>query len=234
MTRRRGALAVIGLSLAALVAIRAGGGGPPLYDGICLPVTYQSLGANPPPTSVTKVITVQQQFPTVVVNTTEAAPQAQVIFESGTFTVPPGSAVTVTIKAVEPPSTKPADGTLEGNVYEIVATGPGGSALQPAAGKPATVALASPVTGGTQPVIEHYDGSRWTALATVQSGCATTEEAASPSLGPFALVVPSGSTGSPGSSGSGGGLPAPVVVGGGLVLAVALLLGGLRLSRRRR
>jgi hypothetical protein len=236
VTRRRGALAVIGLSLVALVAIRASGGGPPLYDGICLPVTYQSLGANPPPGSVTKVITVQQQFPTVVVNTSEAAPQAQVIFEAGTFTVTPGSAVTVTIRAVPPPSTKPPDGALDGNVYQIAATGPGGTALQPASGKPATVALESPVAGGTQPVIERYDGGHWTALNTVQSGCATTEEAASPSLGLFALVVPSGAStgGNGGPAGSGSGLPAPLLVGGGLVVAVVVLVGGLRLTRRGR
>ena len=51
MRARVGALAAAALSLVAIAVVRGGGGGPPLYDGVCLPQAYVTLGGNPGPGS---------------------------------------------------------------------------------------------------------------------------------------------------------------------------------------
>jgi hypothetical protein len=230
--KRRAALAVAALSLVALAAVRAGGGGPPLYDGLCVPPHYLVLGGNPPAPSQSKTFSAADIASTFEVADNDSSPQAQIIVGPGSLAVPPGATTaTVSITPTKPPSIAPPNGTIDGNVYSFEVQS-GGHSLALAAGHPATIVLETTSSSGSQPTVEHFDGAHWTALKTFTAGCGTTFEAASPTLGIFALVV-QGSAGSPSSSGS-GGPPVALLVVGVVVLALALAIGATRLSRRRR
>jgi hypothetical protein len=238
VNRRGGSAAAALLSLAALAAIRGGGGGgPPLYDGICLPPTYLLLGSHPGPSSVSKTYSVSDLASSQPLYTGESTPQAELIFGSGSFAPAPGaSTVTVSITPVKPPATNPSDGRIDGNVYSFDAHS-GGQEVSLAASHPATVVLGATSSGGPRLVVERFDGSRWTPVGkTFQSGCGTTYEAASPTLGLFALVAQGSST-SPGStvqSPGTGSSPAVVIVILVVLAIVALVVGGVRVARRRR
>jgi hypothetical protein len=229
--QRRAALGVAALSLVALAAVRAGGGGPPLYDGLCTPPHYLLLGGNPPAPSQSKTFSAADIASTFEVADNDSTPQAQIIVGPGSLAVPPGATTaTVSITPIKPPAIAPPNGTIDGNAYSIEVQS-GGHALALAAGHPATVVLET-TSSGAQPTVEHFDGTHWTALKTFTAGCGTTFEAASPSLGIFALVI-QGSAGSPSSAGS-GGPPVALIVVAVVVVALALVIGGTRLGRRRR
>jgi hypothetical protein len=232
LNARRAALAVALLSLLALAAVRGGSGGPPLYDGICTSAPYPMFGANPGPTSVSQTYTVSELAMSQVLSTGESVPLAQMIFAEGSFTPAIGaSTVTVSITPVKPPAVKPADGTVDGNVYAFSA-GSGGQEMSLAPGHPATIVLSAPSSGAAQPGIERFDGSRWIpAPKTFQSGCGTTFQVASPTLGLFALVG-KGATVSPGGGGQGEGAVTLIVTAAGFVV-LALFLGAVRVARRR-
>jgi len=139
----------------------------------------------------------------------------------------------VSITPIKPPATRPSGGSLDGNVYAFD-TRSGGEGVPLAAGHPATIVLAATSSGGPQLVVERFDGTRWSSVGkTFQSGCGTTYEAASPTLGLFALVAERGSV-SPGFGSQGGGIPAVVIVIVVVVIVLALIMGAARLGRRRR
>ena len=231
-SRRAAALVAAALALLALAAVRGNGGGPPLYDGICLPPHYLLLGGNPPAPSRTKTYSAADVAATFEVADSDTNPQAQIIVGLGSLTPPPGATTaTVTIAPVTPPAIKPPGGTIDGNVYSFEVQS-GGHKLALAAGHPATVVLEAPSSGGPQPTLEHFDGTTWTALKTFTAGCGTTFEAASPTLGLFALVTQTGSTGT-GPPSASGGFPTFLIV---VVLAavLALTIVAARLARQRR
>ncbi|MGH7721986.1 MAG: hypothetical protein ACRENL_04010 [Candidatus Dormibacteria bacterium] len=232
MTRPWMAPAAAGVALLALAAVRGAGGGPPLYDGICLPPQYTMLGASPGPTTASHTFSADDLASSQPLSTGESTPQAQMIFAGGSLAPPPGSSsVTVTITPVRPPAVKPADGTIDGNVYDFEARSAGRS-VPLAAGHPATIVLAATSSGGPQLVVEHFDGSRWAALGkTFQSGCGTTYEAASPTLGLFVLVAQGAGGGHPGGS-QGGGVPVVLIVVVVVVALLAVVIGSARLGRR--
>jgi hypothetical protein len=234
VSRRIGALAGAGLALLALAAVRGSGGGPSLYDGICLPPHYLLFGGNPAAPSVTKTYTATDLAGTLEVADNDSTPQAQIIIGAGSLAVPPGVATaTVSIAAVKPPSTKPSDGVIDGNVYSFTVVASGHD-LALAPGHPATVVLAATSSGGGQRVVEHFDGTRWSSVGkTFQSGCGTTYEAASPTLGLFALVAQGGSA-APGPGSQGSGIPTILIVIVVVVVVLALVIGAARLGRRRR
>jgi hypothetical protein len=234
MNRRAGLVGAV-VCLGLLATVRGGGGGPPLYDGVCLPPQYTMLGANPPPPSLSSTLS-----PDVLASTFERAdndtsPQAQIIVAAGSLVAPPGAATaTLTITPVKPPAVKPGDGTIDGNVYDFEVTA-GGKQLQVAPNHLVTIVLTATASGGAQRQVEHFDGTRWTPAAkTVQSGCGTTYQANSTTLGIFALVAqgaaatPSG----PGGGGSGGGSPILIVIVVVLVV-LAIIIGAVRMSRQR-
>ena len=228
-------MAIGAAGLLAFVALRLGGGtGPPLYDGVCLPPHYLMLGANPGPGSASATYTAGQVGQTQELATSEsAAPQAQMIIAAGSFTVTAGTSVTVTIAPIPPPAVKPPAGSIAGNVYQFAARSSTGQAVDLVPGHPATIVLEAPTASGSQLTIEHLVGSSWTALKTFTSGCGDTEEAATETLGTYALVAAgAGSSTSPSGQGSSG---APVVL---IVVIVVLLLVAAvvatRVSRRRR
>jgi hypothetical protein len=234
VSRRWGALAGAALALIALAAVRGGGGGPPLYDGVCLPPHYLSFGASPAPPSASKTYSATDLAGTLEVADNDSTPQAQIIIGAGSLAVPSGIATaTVSIAPVKPPAPKPSDGSIDGNVYSFTVAA-GGHDLALAPGHPATVVLAATSSGGGQRVVEHFDGTRWSALGkTFQSGCGTTYEAASPNLGLFALVA-QGATGSgSGAQAPGGGGPTVLIVIVVVVIVLVLVIVAARLARRR-
>lgn len=233
MSRRVAAWAGAGVALLALVFVRGGGGGPPLYDGICLPPHYLNYGANPAPPSVSQTYTAGDLGGSFELADNPSTPQAQVIVGSGSLSPAAGnSSVTLSITPVAPPATKPADGTIDGNVYSFAAVS-GATAVTLAPGHPATVVLGATSSGGSQLTLERFDGTRWAAVGkTFQSGCGTTYEAASQSLGLFALVSQGAAAHGGGSAATGGGAPVVVVVV--VVVVLIVLLGLVRLTRRRR
>lgn len=226
--RRLTALGVAGVSLVAVAVLHASGGGPALYDGLCTPPQYKTLGANPPPPSVSMSFPASQLGQTQTLADNDTTPQAQIIIGAGTLVAAPGaSEVTVAIAPVKPPAQVP--GPIDGNVYDFTATS-GGKPVVPAAAHPVTIALGSTSSSGPTLTLERFDGSRWTALKTFQSGCGSTYDAASPSLGLFALVAPgSGGSGAPASSG-----PSSLIVVVIVVVVLALVIVGIRASRSGR
>ena len=121
MSRRAG-LAGAALALLALVLVRGNGGGPPLYDGICTPVHYLTLGASPGPKSVSQTFTAAELAQTFELADDPNTPQAQLIVTAAALAPAPGSqTVTVSINPVKPPATQPSDGTIDGNVYDFEA-----------------------------------------------------------------------------------------------------------------
>ena len=235
---RRSAGAVLAAGAALLLAGWAAGlfgAGPPVYDGLPLaaePYRYlqppPGFATTPPPSSASETVTVSGATgaQTVALSTSENPPQATMIFSTEAFTGV-GERIVVHIAPVPPPS-KPARGTLDGNVYDLTATGPGpGGAPQAvplAAGQTVTVALRATGAAG-QPTLDRLDSGTWHALPTTHvppsEYSVTTDR-----LGYFALVLPPGSGGGGGS----GGVVIGVVVGGVLVLVG----GGILLIRRSR
>lgn len=228
---RRTAVIGAALSLAALAAVRNGGGGPPLYDGICAPPSYAVLGSTPGPGSASATYTASDLATTQELATPpQIAPQAQVILGSGTLSPPAGaSTVTLTIAPVKPPAVKP-EGTIDGNVYDIEAAS-GGRPVAVAANHPVTIALESTAAGGPTLTLEHLVGTRWIPLKTFQSGCGTTFDAAAPSLGMFALVAQGGSSGGGGGSSAGG--PSVLLILVVVVVVLGLIILTVRASRSR-
>ncbi|MHB8719551.1 MAG: hypothetical protein ACYDAC_11780 [Candidatus Dormibacteria bacterium] len=234
MRRRLVAAVAAAVALASVAMVRGGGGGPPLYDGVCLPPTYLQLGSTPGPGTASATYTAAQLQQTLVLTTPEnPTPQAQMIIAAGTL-VPAGgaSAVTVTITPVRPPAAPP-DGTIAGNVYDVAAVS-GGQAVAPLPGHPVTIALEAPGGGGPALTIEREDAGHWTALKTFQSGCGTTYEVATPTLGRFALVAVGASRSSPASppQGGGAGISALVIVLG-VIAVLGAVIAAARIGRRR-
>jgi hypothetical protein len=234
--RRTTALAAAAVSLLTMAVVRGSGGGPPLYDGICLPPQYTMLGANPGPPSVSQSFSAAELANTFELADNPNTPQAQIIVSAGGIVPPPGSsAVTVSITPVKPPAVKPTDGTIDGNVYDFEARS-GSQVVSLAPNHLATIVLEATRSGGSQFAIEHFDGTRWAAPArTVQSGCGTTFDANARTLGIFALVAQGQASGggSSGSGGGGGGGVTIVILIVVVVVVLGVVIGAARLSRRR-
>ncbi|MBJ7608992.1 MAG: hypothetical protein JF887_06130 [Candidatus Dormibacteraeota bacterium] len=235
-TRRRAAIGVALVALAVLAAVHgAGGNAPSVYDGLCLPAQYLALSGSPSPGSASMTYTADDLAQTKELVTSESVPQAQLIIAAGSFTVPAGTTVTVTIAAVAAPSVKPANGSIVGNVYQFLARASNGQVLALLPGHPATVTLEAPSAGGPQVTLERYEPSSWTALKTFQSGCGNTDSAASPSLGLFALIAQGSAATTPPPGGSGGGSGSLIVLAVVAVAAVVVAAGiATTRSRRRR
>lgn len=234
MRARATALAAALVSLLVIALVRNGGGGPPLYDGVCLPQAYVTLGGNPGPSEGSTTVAADQTGE--VATADQPGPQAQMIVAGGSFAVPAGTRVTLSIKPVPNPAVKPPDGSIDGNTYDFTATAPGGPALALLAMHPATVVLRATAAGGPTLTVEHFDGQRWSALTTIQSGCGDTEEAAAPALGIFALVARGTAAGANGGTTpppQAGSSPPILLIALAVVAVLGLLIGAARLSRRR-
>jgi hypothetical protein len=229
VTRRGGWLVVL-IAVAALVAVWRvlPTGSPPLYDGICVADPYESLGGSPAPAPVSKTFPADGSFPASEIFTGESPPQAQLLMQAGSFDNT--ATLTMSITAVQPPSVKPPNGTIEGNVYRFSVLSSAGAELQPNAQLPVFIVLRG-TTSVPAPTIDRFDGTSWTPLSTVNAGCGNTFEAQSDRLGEFAAVARSGGTPAPSTSSS--GMPAVAVIGALVVLLLLAIVVLFSLDRSR-
>jgi hypothetical protein len=230
---RRGAGLVLVLAAVLLTAVwrLAPAASPPIYDGVCAADPYRALGSSPPPSSATKMYppVTAGNFQTSEVVTGETPPQAQLLLVDGTFVS--SEPFTVSITPVSPPGPQPSDGTIDGNVYRILAVTASGKQLNPVdAAHGATLLLRATAMSPAR-TMERLDGTTWTDLRTLLAGCGDTFEAATSRLGDFALVVPK--QGGGGGGGSGTGPPVVPIVIGLVVIVLATTLGLIRLNRTR-
>ena len=231
MTPRRGWL-VIAFAIAGLIAVVRvlPAGSPPIYDGNCIADPYRLLGGSPAPQVASMAFPAGANgFPTSEVFTGETPPQAQILMQGGTFVT--SAALTISIAPVPAPAAKPPNGTIEGNVYRFAAVTSAGAQLQPQAGTPVTIVLRG-TRSVPAPTIDRFDGTAWTPIATLNSGCGNTFEVTSSQLGEFATVGPAAGSQPPPQPG--GGLPAAVIVAGLVVLLLLVVVALFTLDRGRR
>jgi hypothetical protein len=228
--RHRGWVVIL-VAIAALTAVWRvlPAGSPPIYDGNCIADPYRLLGGSPAAQSVSKVFPASGTFPTSEVFTGETPPQAQLLMEAGTFDN--STALTLSITPVPAPAAKPRNGVIEGNVYKFAALTPAGTEVEPRAGTPVTIVLRA-TKSVPAPVVDRFDGTTWTPLATFNSGCGNTFETTSTQMGEFAAVGPAG--GAPQPTGSAGGIPVAAIVGGLAVLLLVAVVALFSLDRGRR
>jgi hypothetical protein len=220
---------------AALLALAWGVGphsAPPLYDGgpiIAEHYRYLHIPAGFTPTKPPSTIDVTLKLeggksPAMAETTDEQPSQAQLLAAQGAFTVPPGAAsVHVTIAPVEPPAVTPPDGTLAGNVYRFAVTA-GATPLPLLPGQQVTVVLRGPAGMGN-PVLEIWDGAKWSRLETQSLGSTAPDSYAAnvTMLGDIALVIPTAAPGGDSGGGSAGIIVAAVIIAV-VVVAAALVL----------
>jgi hypothetical protein len=226
--KRRWGWVVILVAVAGLTAVWRvlPAGSPAIYDGNCIADPYRLLGGSPAPQPASRVFPASKAFPTSEVFTGETPPQAQILMQGGSFDNT--TAVTISITPVRPPATRPRNGVIEGNVYKFAALTPTGTELQPRAG--VTIVLRA-TRSVPSPVIDRYNGTSWTPLTTLNSGCGNTFELTSTQMGEFAAVGPAAAAQAPGS---GGGIPVAAIVGGLAVLLVVAVVALFSLERGRR
>jgi hypothetical protein len=209
----------------------------PVYDGIGNPDEPYRYVNPPADAKTTKQPTVARQTVgvrngtnvTQFANSAETGPQVSVYVPAGSLDVPSGVTsieLTATPKAPAPPL--PADGTIVGNVYDIVATADGKLLDVVGTGKEApTLQFRAPTAKQPGPVFEHRTPSGWVQSRTIRVGNDFYQTSAE-GLGEWALVELA-QTGQ--KSGGGGGVNVGLLVGG---IAVLLAAGGILAIRLRR
>ncbi|MBV9100566.1 MAG: hypothetical protein JOZ46_07260 [Candidatus Dormibacteraeota bacterium] len=234
MTRRLGIaallLAVAGLTLLWRATPK---GAPPVYDGICTPTPYHTVGSSPAPLAGSKSYPASPagSFPTAEVVTdpsfqTENPSQGQLLMTDGTFVS--SEPFTVSITPVQAPGVAPRDGRVDGNVYRVAAVTQSGKQLQPVDAQHQVTLLLRATSMNPARTLERFDGTAWTDLKTLLAGCGDLFEANTAQLGLFAAVVPANAP-----SGSGGGPPVVPIVIALIVVVLATVIGLVRLNRAR-
>lgn len=230
MTVRRGWVVIL-VSVIALTLLWRflPAGSPPIYDGQCIANPYETLGGTPAPAKATKTFPKAATFPPAEVYTSEVPPQAQILTEAGTFDN--STPVTVSITPVAPPSAKPPNGTIEGNVYRITAVNASGSQLEPLSPSNPVYIILRALASSPAPTIDRFNGTSWTPIATLNSGCGNTFEGTSTQMGDFAAVRPGSGGGTPAPSG--GGIPIAAIIGELVLLLIVVVAVLFTLDRRR-
>ena len=232
-SRRRlglGALAVAATLLAVFWATRGWEAGPPIYDGLPLQTEpYRYLQPAPgqattaPPTSASENVKPSNQGLPFIANTNESPPQAELQADPNAIAIPPSVPnLTITVTPVPPVAPIP-NGKLDGNVYRMAITAPGGAPIGVRPGGHVTVFLRGTGASG-KTVIDRFSAGRWSALPTEIPGTGF-HSADSDQLADFALVL------LPGSSGLSGGVVVAIAVAVAMVV-IGLLLTVVRLLRR--
>lgn len=225
-----GTLAVAAILLAVFWATRGWDAGPPIYDGLPLQTEpYRYLHPTPgqattaPPTSASENVQPSNQGLPFIVNTNESPPQAELQADPDAFAIPPSTPnLTITITPVSPAAPIP-NGRLDGNVYRMTVTLPGGAPVVVRPGKHISVYLRGTGALG-KTVMDRFSDGRWTTLATTLPGSGF-HAADSDRLGDFSLVLV------PGGGGLGSGVTAAIVIGA-IIVGIAILLTAVRLLRR--
>lgn len=222
---------------------------PPLYDGIGAPdEPYRYL--DPPPGAATHrhpdpaagMLPVRGgSVGAGSISTDESGPQASVFVEASGLRVPAGAgAVTVRLVPV-PPLTVPADGRIEGNVYDITVTAdkPGPVTVNAGVVNAVDLLLRIPTATTAEIRLEVLVGLEWRQIQTYQTGN-DIYSGLLPVFGEVAAVrvlTPDLSTPLPGSVAGTASRSAGFSVGplaaGGVVLALVVLIVAVRISRMR-
>jgi hypothetical protein len=247
--RARGAAAVLaGALLLGVAWLVIAPGSPPLYDGVGFPdEPYRYLTppagapATKPPTSASADITVTAGKSVAAnISTREQGPQAAIYIADQGLAVQGSTGVVTVSLSPTPADTRPADGSIPGNAYTIAASSKGGSVAVSSIPSAVTVLLRVPKATSARVAIEVLVGDRWEQLNTFQTG-SDVYSAALPVLGTVAAVLVTASQravpyagAASGQPQSGGGLSLGPLLAGSVVLALVLLIVGIRLSRRRR
>jgi hypothetical protein len=218
---RRLGLAVIGLGVVLIGVAQwiAPLSQPPLYDGVTQNLPYVWLvppaGAKGGATGNAGTTGVDHGVNRLVaIATAELDPQAQLLATSGALTLPAGTtSIKFSIKPVLP-STLPAEGHIDGNVYRISVTNQAGTQLSAPASALVTVVLRSPHSD-TDRTMWVDGGQGWQKLASQDQGPGV-YLAVVTHFGDFAMVAPGAApspypTASPpsGVTASAGNLPSP-------------------------
>ena len=230
MKGRTPALAVLATGFVLVVAAQliAPLRSPPLYDGVVIEEPYRYL--SPPPGQPGSPTSYEQTLPldggaspSAVAATQESPPQAQMIADTGAFTLPLGTTnIVASIGAVLPPNA-PSSGSILGNVYRFSVTNQEGTPL--IASTAVTIVLRAP-SGSIQPIVARYTGSAWQELQTEHAGQQDLWLANTTQLGDLTLI---------GRSTSGPfGLDPILVIAGGAAGAVSVLILFVVLWRTRR
>jgi len=204
-------------------------GSPPIYDGQCIANPYITLSDSPPAKPASMLFKAAKTFPAAQVLTSETPPQAQILMEAGTFDNT--TDVTVTITPVAAPAVKPANGKIQGNVYNFSAVNASGTELEPVSPALAVFIILRGLTSVPAPTIDRFNGTSWTPINTLNAGCGNTFEITSAQMGEFATVAAGGSNTTPASSG--GGIPAVAIIGALAVLLIIAVAVLFTLDRRR-
>lgn len=199
----------------------------PLFDSLTVLGPYHYLAPAGNQTGSPTSATITEQLangtsPGLNAATTESPPQAQLIAAPDAFQLAAGStAVTITIKPVEPPAPSTV-GPILGNVYHYTITDQNGVALATKPGTDVTLVLRAP-DATSEAAVAQYSGGTWSLISSSPSGTPAFFLGTTGSLGDFALV---------GSSSSFGPLEVSLLIL--LVGAVLGAIGFLVLRRRRR
>ena len=240
MRARLGLVVVAAAALAAAWGLSPAGS-PPVYDGLCLSSPYRYLHppagvTAPAPDPVTRRLPVAGgDIQTTEITTDEPnQPQAQLIIASGTLRIPAGATeVQISITPVEPPSAAPADGAIDGNIYDFAATSDAGP-VTPTGSTKATILLIGTSTTSAREVLEHFDGRSWRQVPTVTIGCAGSYATSTTEFGDYAVVAlgaqPSAPSPSPPAA---TGAPAWFLPTGIGLLVAAGIAGTIRIRQRR-
>jgi len=225
--RRRGWLAILAGALVVLAMQTSRPVGVPLYDGAPVQEPYRFLhptgdqAGNPTAYSGQKQVAADRS-PIFAAATSEQPPQAQLISQSGGFTLSPNATqVLVMITPIEPPPA-PAGGTIAGNVYRFSVTDQAGTPLdvRQCSGCLSLLLRAPDTTG--EATIKRYGNGEWHDVETIHAGITGLYQANPTAMGDYAVIetTDTGET----DGGKILGLD-PLVAIGGAVVIVLLLIG---------
>jgi hypothetical protein len=221
---------------------------PPLFDGVGFPdepyryvVAPTGAKVTKPPTVGTGTIVVSDgKSRSGSVSTAEQGPQASLYLnEDALLTTGNPAGVDIRLTPIAAPST-PADGTIPGDAYVVsgaVAGGTGTVRISPMTNA-ATFLLRIPKATSQTVAIELLVGARWEQLTTFKTGT-DVYSANLPALGTLAAVIvtdPARTVSYAGNAPTknGGGVALGPLLAGVVVLALVLLVVGVRVTRRRR
>lgn len=234
--RRLGSLAIVGGALVVLAMQTWRPVGVPLYDGAPVQEPYRFLhpsgdqAGNPTSYSGQKAVA-SDRSPIFAAATSEQPPQAQLISQSGGFTLTTGATqVIVSITPVDPPPA-PAGATIAGNVYRFSVTDQAGTPLdvRQCPGCLSLLMRAPDETG--EATVKRFANGEWHDVETVHAGITGLFQASPTGMGDFAVIE----TTDTGGEGGGTilGLDTPVAIGGAVVI-VLLVIGAFLLFRVRK
>ncbi|HJP89578.1 MAG TPA: hypothetical protein VJ850_11140 [Candidatus Limnocylindrales bacterium] len=228
--RRLGWLAIAAGALVVLAMQTWHPVGVPLYDGAPVQEPYRFLhpsgdeAGNPTSYSGQKAVA-SDRSPIFAAATSEQPPQAQLISQSGAFTLTTGATqVLVSITPIEAPP-PPAGARIAGNVYRFSVTDQAGTPLdvRQCPGCLSLLMRAPDDTGDA--TVKRFGDGEWHDVETIHAGITGLFQSTPTGMGDFAVIETT-------ATGDEGGLSPIVLAGGGLVI-VLLALGGFLLLRVR-